>query len=235
METQPAPSGARNARATEREIYSAAVRLISERGYHGMSFRALASEVGLQMSSLYYHFPSKQDLMMAIMSRTMADLGGTVEAAIDGIDDPMERLAAAIRGHVLFHAHRRMEAFVTDSELRAIEPANRTAMVQKRDEYEGIFKRLLEEGIRAGAFRPHDVSLATYAVMAMCTGMAVWYRPEGRLSLEEIADAYASLFLEGIVDRKEDWGGKDTTRESRRRSRAFARGCGTRAGRSNGR
>lgn len=187
---------------TDRAIYDAAVRLIYERGYHGTSLRAVATEVGVQMSSLYYHFPSKQDLLMAIMNRAMNDLIDTVEGAVSRATGPEERLRSAIRAHVLFHAERRKEAFIVDAELRALEPANRGLVVELRDRYEGVFAAILREGAEQGVFRVPDAKLAVFALMAMCTGVAVWYRPGGGLSLERIADIYTDLFLSGVMASK---------------------------------
>lgn len=184
---------------TDQSIYDAAVRLIYERGYHGTSLRAVAAEVGLQMSSLYYHFPSKQDLLMAIMTRTMKDLMATVEEYVSLRTGPEERLRAAIRAHVLFHAERRKEAFIVDAELRALEPPNYERIVADRDRYEQVFAGILQEGAGRGVFRVPDAKLAVFALMAMCTGVAVWYRPGGRLPLERIADIYTDLFLRGAM------------------------------------
>lgn len=186
---------------TERGIYEAAVRLIFERGYHGTSQRAIADAVGLQMSSLYHHFPSKQDLLVDIMARSMRDLISAVEqaAAQARSDGPEQRLRAAIQGHVLFHADRRREAFILDSELRALEPAGRELVVKLRDQYEQIFADILQQGMAEGVFRIPDRKVAGFMLLAMCTGVAIWYRPGGRLPLETIADIYTDLFLSGAL------------------------------------
>lgn len=188
-------------RQTERDIYAVAVDLISERGFHGTSLRAVAGAVGLQMSSLYYHFPSKQDLLVEIMTRSMKDLISVVELSISDCQDegPMERLKAAIRGHILFHAGRRNEAFILDNEMRSLEPAGRKLVMKLRNQYEQIFTELLTEGNEQGVFCFADTRLALFALMAMCTGVAVWYRPDGRLTLEDIADGYTDVFFQGIV------------------------------------
>jgi AcrR family transcriptional regulator len=186
---------------TEREIYAVAVELISERGFHGTSLRAVAAAVGLQMSSLYYHFPSKQDLLVEIMTRSMHDLISVVEKAVSDHRDegPMDRLQAAIRGHILFHAGRRNEMFILDNEMRALEPAGRKLVMKLRNQYEHIFTELLTEGSEQGVFRLTDTRLVLFALIAMCTGVAVWYRPDGRLSLEDIADSYTDMFAHGVV------------------------------------
>jgi AcrR family transcriptional regulator len=199
MQSASAAKTSQAARITEQSIHQAAVRLIFERGYHGTSLRAVAGEVGLQMASLYYYFPSKQDLLLQIMRHTMGDLTATVERAIAGAVDPEERLRAAIRAHILFHAERREEAFIVDAELRALAPANYAAVVETRDRYEQLFAEVLRDGAEQGRFRVPDAKLAVFGLMAMCTGVAVWYRSNGRLSLEQVADIYTDLFLRGVL------------------------------------
>ncbi|HCU95974.1 MAG TPA: TetR/AcrR family transcriptional regulator [Actinobacteria bacterium] len=186
---------------TERGIYDAAVRLIYERGYHGTSQRAIADAVGLQMSSLYHYFPSKQDLLVDIMTRSMRDLISAVEQAVAQAKSygPEQRLRAAIQGHILFHTDRRQEAFILDSELRALEPPGRELVVKLRDQYEQIFAGILQQGMAEGVFQIPDRKIAVFMLMAMCTGVAIWYRPGGRLPLETVADIYTDLFLSGAL------------------------------------
>jgi AcrR family transcriptional regulator len=184
----------------ERGIYEAAVELISARGYHGTSQRAIADAVGLQMSSLYHYFASKQDLLLEIMVRPMRDLIYVVEQAVAQAGQaPEQRLRAAIRSHILFHADRRQEAFLLDSELRALEPAGRELVIKLRDQYEQIFTDILRQGASDGVFDVPDIKITVFMLMAMCTGVAVWYRPGGRLPLETIADIYTDLFLTGVL------------------------------------
>jgi TetR/AcrR family transcriptional regulator, cholesterol catabolism regulator len=190
-----------NERAAEKtrdrqiEIYDAAVELFRQRGYFGTSMRELAARVGTQMSTLYHHYSHKQDLLMAIMERTMHDLTGDVTTAVGGRTDDCERLAAAVHAHVTFHASRASEAFVTDAELRALEPENYERIVRLRDAHQSIFERLVDDGVASGTFKVADPKLTTYAVMTMCTAVGVWYRPGGRLSQDEIAQRYSEIAL----------------------------------------
>ncbi|MEV4091133.1 TetR/AcrR family transcriptional regulator [Streptosporangium saharense] len=188
--------GARN---TEELIYRAAVELMAARGYHGTTLRDVARAVGLQMSSIYYHFPSKQELLLAVMRRTTRDLRAAVEPPISAAGPVRERLGAGIRAHVLFHADRRLETLVTDSEIRALEGEGREEIVALRDAYDALFREVLETGLQEGAFSFEDPHVATNALMTMCAGVAVWYRPDGRTSLPRIADQFTRLYLDGIT------------------------------------
>jgi AcrR family transcriptional regulator len=171
---------------TEEQIYDAAVRLIAEWGYHGMTLRQVAAEVGIKMASLYYHYDSKQQILVRIMERTIGELTAEVGAAVDAADGREEKLRAAIRAHVRFHALNRAAAFVTDAELRSLEPANRRRMIRLRDDHEAIFTELVGD------------KLLVYALLSACTGVAGWFRPGRGLSPDEVAERYADIFLRSL-------------------------------------
>ncbi len=192
----------RGAARTGETVYEAAVDLMYERGYHGTSLRDVARAVGVQMSSLYYYHASKQALLVAIMERTTADLIATVAEAMEAAETPRERLVAGMRAHVMFHAARRKENFIADSEIRSLERDERKAIVAMREQYERMYVDVLEEGRASGAFVELDVPVTLAGLFAMLNGVAVWYRPRGRLSLPEIADQYCAIFLNGIAARR---------------------------------
>jgi AcrR family transcriptional regulator len=160
--------------------------------------RALATVVGIEMSSLYYHYRSKQDLLMQILERTMHDLISEIMQATADARDPVERLHSAIAAHILFHSVRGMEAFIADSELRALEPANRVEIVKLRDHYERIFETILHDGVMGGQFAVPDLKVTVLALMGMCSGVASWFKADGRLSLSSIATMYSDILLNGI-------------------------------------
>src|SRR5262245_52660894 len=103
-------------RATAAErILRAAVALFRERGYHGSSMRTLARALRMEAASLYYHFKSKQEILFAILDRTLDDLLAGVGRAVASADGPEARLRAAGRVHVRFRAHRQPEALLSGS------------------------------------------------------------------------------------------------------------------------
>jgi AcrR family transcriptional regulator len=178
---------------TDIAILRAAATLIAERGYHGASMRDLARAVGLQMASLYHHFGSKQELLVAIMREAMADLTTYVSDAIEAAgSDPRGRLAAAIRAHVRFHAERRPEVIVADSELRSLAEPGRAEIVALRDRHQALFRAPIE------AIGVPEPGIVTTAVITMCTDIATWFRNDGRLDADEVADIFIRLVMAGI-------------------------------------
>src|SRR4029453_12849682 len=119
--------------AAER-ILRAAIGLFRERGYHGSSMRTLARALRMEAASLYYHFASKQDILFAILDRTLDDLLDGVGRAVAAVARPPAPLRAAWRFPVLFHAPPQHEAFLSHSELRSPTQANLPLVLPRRDE-----------------------------------------------------------------------------------------------------
>jgi AcrR family transcriptional regulator len=183
--------------AAER-ILRAAIVLFRERGYHGSSMRTLARRLRLEAASLYYHYPSKQDILFAILDRTLDELLAGVGRAVAAADGPEARLRAAVRFHVLFHTDSQHEAFVSASELRSLTAANLRLVLTRRDEYERVFRGLLAAGVRAGVFQVSDVRLTAMAILTMCTGVATWFSECGRLAPDAIAERYVEMILRSV-------------------------------------
>jgi TetR/AcrR family transcriptional regulator, cholesterol catabolism regulator len=192
------PGGARTADA----IRHAAVDLFYRHGYATTTLRDIARTVGIQVGSLYNHIPSKEQLLYSIMSEVMHDLLASLSKALEPYTEPVDRLRAAVEYHVMFHAERAKEVFVGNSELRSLTRANRRAVVELRDRYEAIFLQILERGAEAGVFYFTDAKLLTYAILAMGTQVSSWYRPRGRLSLQQVASTYSDFVLRGLTNKE---------------------------------
>jgi AcrR family transcriptional regulator len=196
-----APSANDGQASTEGRIVEAATAQFFERGYHGASMKELAAAAGIRSATLYYYFPSKEDLLVRIMEATLDDLFAEVEEAVANAASPVEQLSAAMRTHIHFHLARHREVFVCDAELRALGPANRAKVVAQRDRYEGVFRRLLGAADASGDLDVAHVELVARALLASCTGVAQWFRPDGPLGEGAVAEIYIELFLRALRPR----------------------------------
>jgi AcrR family transcriptional regulator len=180
-------------------IRSSAIDLFFEHGYEATSLRAIAGQVGIQVGSLYNHLTSKESLLYSIMSRIMEDLLREFDARLTSIIDSVERLRVAIEVHVFFHTARAREVFIGNSELRSLTPAHRRKVVKLRDQYEERFVDIIEQGVADGSFAAADPKLAAWAILAVGTSTSTWFRPDGRLQLDDIASLYTDLLLNGLA------------------------------------
>ncbi|MCD5422853.1 TetR family transcriptional regulator [Rhodococcus pyridinivorans] len=190
------------ARDTRELVYSCAVGLMNDHGYHGTSLRDVAKAVGVQMSTLYHYLHSKQSLLVEIMTTTTNALADMAQAAKSETQTPLEQLEAVIAAHVEFHARYPKEARIAETELRSLEPDNLKAIVAIRDQYEEIFAGIITAGQQRGDFGEVDTRIAVRAMLVALTDVANWYRPGGRLELADVVLAYRDLFLGGLTVRK---------------------------------
>jgi len=183
---------------TMEAIRKAGLRLIFEHGYEAMSLRQLAAEVGIQAGSLYNHISTKQELLFDLIQDHINELLRQLDRALAGKQEPVEKLRAFVAFHVTYHMSRKREVFIANSELRSLEPRNYEAIVALRGAYEQRLAAILADGAEQGVFEVVDVQVATFAIIALLTGLCSWYRPGGRLTREAIIAAHEKLVLSGV-------------------------------------
>jgi len=181
------------------KILLAAVQLFAEYGYHAAPLRDIARIAGIQAASIYYHYTSKQALLIEIMETYMQRLNANLERILREKNDPQQCLRAAIANHIRLHTSYKSEFFIIDTEIRALEGENRTRIISLRDRYEYLLQELLRDGMERGVFRQSDVKVSSYAILAMCTEVATCFRPNGRLSVQQVIDIYTQMITQGLL------------------------------------
>ena len=183
----------------EAGILDAAVAVMAEHGYHGTSVRDIAVRAGVSPAALYHHFPSKQQVLVTIMERGVEALLERTRAAVDAAGPhPADRLRALVETQVLFHLEDQRGTLLGTSELRALEEPVRGPHRAKRQEQQRMFDGVVADGVAAGVFGTPLPEEAARAIVVMCTGVAGWYSPQGRLSRTEAVRRYQQLALDMV-------------------------------------
>jgi AcrR family transcriptional regulator len=185
-------------RPREAELIRTATRLFRERGFHATSMQDLGEALRMNRGSLYHYIASKDDLLWTIMSGALELLERRVLPVLDGDDPPIERLSRAIHEHLRVAADHEDEFSLMQIELRALSAERRAEMVSRRDAYEARWRRAIEQGIANGELRDCDVRLAGISILSLCNWFTQWYRPEGPMTVDEVAEAFVGLFLTGL-------------------------------------
>ncbi len=126
------------------ELLRAAARLFAQGGFEATSMRDIAGEVGMIAGSMYYHFPSKEDLIAAVYARGVTQITEAVRNAIDGARAPWDRLEAACIAHLQELLAENAFARVMTADLSRLPPALRRRLVTRRDAYEALFVGILD-------------------------------------------------------------------------------------------
>ena len=187
----------RSARRTE--MTEAAARLFSQRGYHGTSMQHLGDALGLQRGSLYAHIGSKEELLFDVVEDGAAHFIERAERAEREGTNASDRLRRLLVGHIETAVEHLDAATVFLNEWRYLSEDLRAVVQEKRDHYEAIVRKMIEDGIASGEFRSDaDVNFAARLVLSAGNWTFAWYRPGGELTATEIGEGFATLVLKGL-------------------------------------
>jgi AcrR family transcriptional regulator len=179
------------------EILRGAAEVFRRKGFHGAGMREIAQGLNMAPGALYYYFESKEDLLHACQRLSLERLlksAGEI-AALEA--PPGEKLRKLVLAH-LSHVLGDLGGSFAHVEFHALPEAQLREVVQWRDAYERLVRGVLEEGISKGAFRALDTKPVSLALLGALNWSAVWWRPDGELSVDGLARRMADLFLGGL-------------------------------------
>ena len=183
---------------TREDILEAAAQVFRRKGFHGASMQDIADAVHLQKPSLYHHVSSKQEILLALLDRALELLLEQI-SAISSQDIPADRkLQKMVRAYLQILAENTDLSAVLLFEHRSLERKQHARHVPNRDKFEALWRGVLEEGVAAGTFVCDDPALTTRAILVILNWTITWFHPDGALEIDEIADRYSNLLLNGL-------------------------------------
>jgi len=186
---------------TRDQILEAAAQIFRQKGFHAASMQDIAEAVNLQKASLYHHFSSKQDILLNLLDQALDILTERLEAVVKQNLSADEKLRQAIRCYLGALAEKSDLASVLLIEHRSLEPEYRSRHIPRRDRFERLWRDLVKEGFDSGKFCATDPAMAARSLLGVMNWTITWYRPNGPLTIQQIADQIASLFLTGLLCR----------------------------------
>ena len=182
-----------------KNILDAAAQVFRQKGFHGASMSDIAEAVNLQKASLYHHVSSKQEILLALLDRALGLLTEHI-AGIAAQDIPADqKLRQMMRAYLIALADNSDLSSVLLFEHRSLDKKSHARHVPHRDKFEGLWRDVLNEGVRTKVFDCKDTAMAVRALMGVMNWTLTWYRPDGDKSIEKIADEYADLLFQGLL------------------------------------
>jgi AcrR family transcriptional regulator len=176
-------------------ILEEAVKLFYERGFTGTTLDDIAAELGVTKPFIYTHFRGKVELLAALCKPTIELALGAIASAAARPGTPSERLRIAITDFTKVVLQRQPNIAIYFREEKNLSPEALAEINVLRREFDHLLSDLLLEGSASGEFEIQDHSLAALALGGMISWAYTWYRPGGRLTLEETAAHMADLAL----------------------------------------
>ena len=179
---------------TSKRIQECALQLFYERGFKSTTMREIALACGLTPGALYNHFASKDEILGTIL----VDIHRTLQVLLDDAlaasgDDPREQLRAFCRAHALFHTRYITEARVANREIRALPEDALEEVIGIRRRATQQLRGVLQRGADAEIFDVPNINAVANLILTMDVSIASWYRPDGDLTREEMADLDAEM------------------------------------------
>lgn len=183
------------------EILRAAARLFQQQGYDGTSMNDVAAALKLSKGGLYHHFQSKDEILFDLMSHAMDITEERVLNPVRAIADPEERLRTLIRRHIaVVLSERDREITVMLHENHPLSPPLRKRINARKKDYVHFVENLIADVQRArGSKGTVNPRAAAFALLGMINWIYQWYRPEGSLQEESLAQQYTDIFLQGAL------------------------------------
>ena len=206
----PMPTTAAAARRTPRSphgrdkrdlILKAATKLFARRGFFNTQVADVAREAGIAAGTVYLYFRSKNDLLISIFERTMHEGFEAASQALDGVDDPIERLRRLARVHLERLGQDRDLAVVFQVELRQSTKFMERCSSTLLQDYLHAIRDAVADAQTAGRFR-REVS-PTFAAKMLFGGLdemaTNWILSRRRYALAAQADQVIDLFVNGMT------------------------------------
>jgi len=197
-------SGGADYTRKRQELISVAATVFRERGYKAATLNEVAERFGTDRASLYYYISDKDELFHEVIKGV---LDANLEAAQKILDDRklpvVDKLEALIRTVLKSYEDNYPSMFVYIQEdmaqLSSTESSWAKDMMEQTRRMEAIFSALIEKAIKRGDYRDDlPPRLAAYALYGMLNWTHRWYQPDKGLTASEIADAFSSLFNQGM-------------------------------------
>jgi AcrR family transcriptional regulator len=185
---------------TRDQILEAAAQVFRQKGYHGASMQDIADAVNLQKASLYHHVSSKQEILVELLNRALETLSDRIDVVLQQDLPADEKLRRAMRAYLVSLTGQIDLAVVLLLEHRSLEPKLHTRHIPNRDRFESKWRDLIQEGVDDGTFRCKNIPLTVRGLLGVMNWTITWFRPDGKLSIEQVSDHFADVFLNGIMN-----------------------------------
>jgi AcrR family transcriptional regulator len=182
-------------------LLEAAARVFSEVGYDRASMRRIAAEAEVSLAGIYHYVASKEELLYWIQFHTFDSLHRDLESSLEGVVDPRQRLATAVRNHVRHFGENMHQLKVCAREVESLEGEAYDAVHERRRSYfEAVHELVRALPQQRGA--TVDSWLATANLFGMINWFYQWYDAgRSRVSLDDLASQQTALFLDGYIAR----------------------------------
>ena len=188
----------KKAQKTRERILDAALNVFASKGYHDTRMDDIVNEAGSSKGSVYFHFPGKEALFLALVDEFASRLETRLTAAIASRQGGMARVEAALdAGLAVFGEYRRLAKLFLVQAV-GLGQTFETKRLEILDKFADLIKKHLDEAIADGDILPLDSQITAYAWVGAINELIMRWVQNGEPTPERIAPALRTTLLNSI-------------------------------------
>jgi AcrR family transcriptional regulator len=182
------------------KMLETARRLFWEKGYNATSMRDIAVAYGCRPANIYNFFSDKEEILFEVLREEMEQIIRPIKHLEEGDGtSPIEQLRFIIESHLkVTLSYRRSAKLLFDVALDSLSPDKRKKIIDFRDTYDRIIRKVIGRGIETRYFPKVDVRLAGFMIASMITRTRIWFHPKKGVSVSELADFISEFAFNGL-------------------------------------
>jgi len=181
------------------EIYRTAAQIILRKGYDATSINDIANALGMTKAGLYHYINGKKELLFDIMNFGLDELDEEVATPAGEIAEPAERLRFIIASHAQLVTRGQGAITILVDEITALTPAQNRIITRRKREYFNRLRELLNTLKAEGKLQDVDTTAATFSLLGMISWLSRWFRQNGALTQEQVAEQITKIALNGLL------------------------------------
>ena len=191
----------RRARDEKREaVLRTAVQLFLEQGYHRATLNEVADRLNITKPALYNYFRSKEDILFECWVMGQERVEDQIAEIKSADENGLVTLRMLVHASAATMASDFGASLVRFNVADLSEPNQKTTLAGKR-RIDRAFRNAIKQGIVDGSIKPCDVKLTAFAILGALNWIGHWYKPDGELSPDQIADDFTIRLTADIVKR----------------------------------
>lgn len=179
------------------------LKMIHEKGYKATTMRDLADRMGFEVSNIYNFIDSKEALLETYLFQISEDFHSGIDHILESSYSPAEKLKALISLNINLTSTKPYQVGLLVNEWRNLQEPKLTKFVNRRSEYEGKVREIIQFGMDDGSFRPFDIDIITHSILSSVRWIYYWYTDHSEeVNPIELEKQLTEFVFGGIVNQK---------------------------------
>jgi AcrR family transcriptional regulator len=189
---------------TRERILDAALHLFSRKGYHDTHMDEIVADSNTSKGSIYFHFPNKERLFLALMDQFADLLERRIREAIAQEEEGMQRVHAALEACLDTFGRYRYPAKILLVQAVGLGSVFESKRLEVNDRFAGLIRSYLDAAIRKGQIEPVDTEIVSHAWMGAIYSVVIRWVYTGEPDPQHILSVLLPLLLRSVGYVKDD-------------------------------